>query len=181
MSLDFNNIITGLNRIDSAKKNQENSFISNIPRGQDASYLVTNNALTNVSHNMSYANASFLGHRNDLSAISAVKQTTPFFADLKSKNAGESKITVPAFNVNYDERMLAGLTPETDRERSYLSQPEVPKEMATRRDSFQPLPQHRLTLGQDCIAEPGSAALRKQHPDEQEQLQQQLELRELEL
>ena len=56
MSLDFNNIITGLNQIDGVKRDSggaaqdksqvqdQQSFISYIPQGQDASYMINPNS-----------------------------------------------------------------------------------------------------------------------------------------
>lgn len=88
MSLDFNNIISGLNQIDGVKRDSggpgqdrshvqdQQSFISYIPPGQDASYMIhdkTINPYSNVSQNLSYANASFLvGQGANTSTISGL-------------------------------------------------------------------------------------------------------------
>jgi hypothetical protein len=106
---------------------------------------------------LSYADASFLaaGNKSNISGINISKDKSPFFADLKSKNEGQSKIVVQEFNQQHaqpSQNDISQSDPTTDSHQDIL-------------------PPNRLTLGQDCIGVSQQEILDQQSFQEYQELQ----------
>ena len=85
---------------------EQASFISHIQRDKDASFAIISQENTSLMHNSQYINASFLMAGANTSFIKSSNQNTPgtgmlhqtgqptpFFADVKPRNTGVSKMT----------------------------------------------------------------------------------------